>query len=101
MSFKLDLVKYHLRSLDGSRFTIIRSLHGFGTKDQLKICLADILRRNQHLSAQLFDGTTIIRMGKPPLVDDVIMTEPTTGEIEVLIEFEQGLHSNVAQFLCN
>jgi hypothetical protein len=105
MSFKLEETGRRMRW--GLELVIVRSLHGYGTKEQLKTCLTVLLEKNAHLKPWIFfknsptaDEGHFVPCDKADL-DSAIMLEPTTGQFEVILEFGQGLLSNFVPFLNN
>jgi hypothetical protein len=101
MSFTLEETGRRMRW--GLELVIVRSLHGFGTKEQLKTCLTVLLEKNAHLKPWLLQKHSADEGRFVPCkeadLDLVIILEPTTGQFEVIIEFGQGLLSNFVPFL--
>jgi len=98
MSFKLEETGRRMRW--GLELVIVRSLHGFGTKEQFKTCLTVLLEKNQHLKPWVYYDERCVPREDVDL-DQAIMLEPTTGQFEAVLEFGQGLLSNFVPFLEN
>jgi hypothetical protein len=80
-------------------FTIVRELHGVGSRECFRRCLDGVLSNNLHLNPIAWNGLTFGRKPLQPMpIEDAIRQE-NNNEWSIILEFDQGLHSNFAPFL--